>query len=232
VATAAPPDSLDEDEETVDRPADPGGRGGPPELWPPPAFERGPDEPGVTGAEGRASVEIGDVVTVVVTGAGRMGADATVVAVTVGTVTLGTVTPGIVIPGTVTPGTVTPGTVTPGTVTPGTVIPGTDTVGVLTPGTVPALLTCGDATKIDSRAPASRAVIAVGRRAEPSKPLDRDLCELPTGPPVTQLDKPGHRSKPRWVRPRKTRSQSLASWWLERSTRSEIPRDSKPCSRD
>ncbi len=188
----AAPDPADDDEETVDRPAGCGGRGGSPELWPPPAFGLVPGEPGVTGAEGRDGAAIGGVATVVravvVIGGGLTGGEGAVVVVTVGPVTPGTVTPGIVTPGTVipgsvtpgtvTPGTVTPGTVTPGTVTPGTVTPGTDTVGAAEVGTVPALLACGTATKTDSSAPANTALIAAGRPAQPSKPLDQDLYEL------------------------------------------------------
>jgi len=199
------PDPADDDEETVDLPADCGGRGEPPELRPPPVFELAPDDPGVTGAEGRDGVELGGavavvvtggVVTVVVGGGGVTGGDPTVVVVTVGTV----------IPGTVIPGMVMPGMVTPGTVTPGTVTPGTDTVGVLTAGPVPALLAFGTATNMDSKAPATRAMVAVDRLARLGKPPDEDLSELSTRRRLT-----GWRSKPRWVRPHKIRSRSPAS---------------------
>lgn len=139
-------------------------------------------------------VVVGAGAVVVVVGGGLTGEDGAVVVVPDGTVLPGTVIPGIVMPGMVTPGTVTPGMVTPGT----------DTVGVLTAGTVPALLACGIATKMDSSTPASSAIVAVNRPARPSTPLEPDLSELSTGRPLTS-------SEPRWVRPRKIRSQSPAS---------------------
>lgn len=189
--SADDPDDPDDPDDvvTVGRPVDRGGRGVPPEISPPPAFEPAPGEPSVFVAEDGDGVDGGCAVTfvvvtvVVVTGGELTGAEETVV---VGTV--GTVTPGTVMPRTVTPGTVTPGTVTPGTVTPGMVTPGTDTEGVLTPGTVPAVLACGSATKIDSSAPASRATIPADLRARPSDPLDEGTKELPTVRPLIVLD--------------------------------------------
>ena len=201
MVAGAPDDGGEDDPETVGRPALCGGGGDPAELWPPPAFKVAAGEPGVTCAGDGDGVDVVVVVVLVVVVAGGVltGGDGTDVVgtpgaetpgivtpgtVTPGTVTPGTVTPGTVTPGTVTPGTVTPGTVTPGIVTPGALTPGTDTVGVLTVGMMPALLACGSATKMDSTAPASRAMIAADLPARPGKPVDQRPGELAAGRPL------------------------------------------------
>ena len=145
-------------------------------FWPRPALEVAAGEPGVTCAGDGDGVDVVGVVVFVVVAAGGVltGGD--------GTDVVGT--PGAETPGTVTPGTVTPGTVTPGIVTSGALTPGTDTVGVLTVGMMPALLACGSATKMDSTAPASRAMIAADLPARPGKPVDQRPGELAAGRPL------------------------------------------------
>ena len=186
VVAGAPDDDVEDDPETVGRPAVCGGGGDPAELWPPPAFKVAAGEPGVTCAGDGDGVDVVGVVVFVVVAAGGVltGGDGTDVVGTPGAETPGIVTPGTVTPGTVTPGTVTPGTVTPGIVTPGALTPGTDTVGVLTVGMMPALLACGSATKMDSTAPASRAMIAADLPARPGKPVDQRPGELAAGRPL------------------------------------------------